>query len=319
MSSSRNAAIAAKDLLSIEELSPADIGLILDTAAGFAETQSRSLAEAASKLGGRTLVNMFFENSTRTRTSFEIAAGRLGMRTVNLDVSTSSVHKGETLLDTAKVVEAMGAEFLVIRHAASGAAHLVARNVSCRVINAGDGQHQHPTQALLDALTIRQVFGRIEGLRVAIVGDILHSRVARSNTQLLTRLGATIALIGPRAMVPDAMSALAPNVEVFHDLRSGLESAGGAHVVMCLRLQLERHRTPIFPSAAEYRRTYGLDEKSIGWAHADAIVLHPGPVNRGVELSSGLLDSRRSFVLRQVSNGPLIRAAVLALLGEKRG
>jgi aspartate carbamoyltransferase catalytic subunit len=301
-----------RHLLGIAELSPAEIAHVLDTAESFREISGREIKKVPA-LRGRTLVNLFFEPSTRTRTSFEIAGKRLSADTVNISSSTSSVSKGETLLDTARNLEAMAPDFIVIRHPSAGAPHALARVCRAAVVNAGDGAHEHPTQALLDALTIRQRKGRIEGLEVAILGDILHSRVARSNTHLLTKLGARVRLAGPGTLAPPEFSSLVGGDGV--RVASGVEEAvEGADVVMVLRIQRERQSSAFFPSLREYAVHYGLNLKRLGAAKPDAIVMHPGPMNRGIEIASDVADGARSLILDQVSNGLAVRMAVLYLL-----
>ncbi len=265
-------------------------------------------------LAGRTLANLFFEASTRTQGSFELAAKRLGADVINLAPGVSSVTKGETLIDTAVTLNAMRPDLLVVRHSASGAAQLLSQKVSCAVINAGDGRHEHPTQALLDALTLRRELGRVEGLTVAVCGDVAHSRVARSNVILLQLLGAEVRLVGPPTLVPGV--AREWGCEVFHDMRRGL---AGADVVMMLRLQLERMDGAFVPSAREYFRFYGLDREKLAWAKPGARVMHPGPMNRGVEIDSTVADDPLvSLIQPQVEMGVAVRMAVLASLAERR-
>ncbi len=286
--------------------------MLLDVADGYVE-QNRSIDKRKNLLRGRTVINLFFENSTRTRTSFELAGKRLGADVVNMSVSTSSVNKGETLLDTAATLNAMNCDLLVVRHAASGAPALLAQKVDAAVINAGDGTHEHPTQALLDALTIRRHRGALEGLVVAICGDVLHSRVARSNIHLLTTMGSRVRVVGPPTLIPPAVERL--GVEVFHDMKAGLE---GADVVMALRLQKERMARGLVPSAREFFRFYGLDAAKLAWAKPDAVVMHPGPMNRGVEIDSAVADDPvRSLIREQVEMGVAVRMAVLDLLARQ--
>lgn len=264
-------------------------------------------------LRGRTLINLFFENSTRTRTSFELAGKRLGADVINMSVQTSSVAKGETLLDTAATLNAMHCDLLVVRHDLSGAPHLLAQKVDAAVINAGDGTHEHPTQALLDALTIRRHRGRLEGMLVAICGDVTHSRVARSNIHLLNAMGARVRVVGPATLIPPEIERM--GVEVHNDMRSGLE---GADVVMMLRLQKERMSHGLVPSAREYFRLWGLDAAKLGWAKPDALVMHPGPINRGVEIDSGVADDiEHSVIHEQVEMGVAVRMAVLDILSRR--
>ncbi|PZW48037.1 aspartate carbamoyltransferase [Humitalea rosea] len=301
-----------KHLLAIEGLEQPYIVDLLDLAESYV-LLNRSGKTQRDLLKGRTLINLFFEDSTRTRTSFELAGKRLGADVINMAVSTSSVNKGETLLDTASTLNAMNTDLLVIRHAQSGAPALLAQKVSAAVINAGDGTHEHPTQALLDALTIRRRKGRIEGLTVAICGDVLHSRVARSNIHLLLALNAKVRIIGPPTLIPAEAARL--GVEVFHDMRAGL---AGADVVMMLRLQRERMSGGQVPSAREFFRFYGLDAAKLAHAAPDAIVMHPGPMNRGVEIDSAIADDPiRSVIGEQVEMGVACRMAVLDVLARR--
>ncbi|WP_305040972.1 aspartate carbamoyltransferase catalytic subunit [Geoalkalibacter sp.] len=297
-----------KHILGIEQLSADDIRFILDTADSFKEINSRDIKKVPT-LRGKTIVNLFFEASTRTRTSFEIAGKRLSADTINITASSSSVVKGETLEDTAKNIEAMKPDIIVMRHAASGACHYLAERVDCSIINAGDGAHEHPSQALLDMLTIRQHKGRLEGLKVAIVGDITHSRVARSNLYGLTRMGAEVRLAGPGTMVPPGIERM--GAKVFNDMR---EAIAGADVVMMLRIQLERQGKTLLPTLREYAKFYGLNTENLKLAAPDALVMHPGPVNRGVELSSYVADGAQSVILDQVENGVAVRMALLYLV-----
>lgn len=307
MPPSSKATLRRRHLLGIEDLSTEDIALILDEAQRFKAVVGRS--ESLDTLRGRTVVNLFFENSTRTRMSFEMAAKRLGAYVVNFDVSTSSFRKGETLLDSIQTIAALGADYVVMRHASSGAARFIAPHFQASVINAGDGEHEHPTQALLDAFTIREALGRVDGLRVAIVGDILHSRVARSLIWCLQRLGAEVTIVGPTTLCPAQFASL--GVRVANEFESGIE---GADVIYILRIQLERQRVGRFPSLGEYRRMYGLDEARLQAAKEDVLVMHPGPVNRGVEITDEVMRRHNSLVVRQVENGVPVRMAVLALL-----
>ena len=298
-----------RHLLGIEGLSAAEIGFLLDRAED-AVAISRQPNKKRDTLRGRTLVNMFFESSTRTQSSFEIAGKRLGADVMNMSVSSSAVNKGETLIDTAITLNAMRPDLLVIRHWAAGAAELLAQKlIDCAVINAGDGPHEHPTQALLDALTIRRHTGRLQGIVVAICGDVLHSRVARSNILLLNAMGARVRVVGPSTLVPTAVDRL--GVEVHRDMRAGLD---GADVVMMLRLQRERMHGAFVPSVREYFRYFGLDQDSLAYAKPDALVMHPGPMNRGVEIESGVADSPRSVIREQVEMGVAVRMAVLETL-----
>lgn len=303
-----------KDLLGIEDLTAEEIELILDTAETFRDVNARQIKKVPT-LRGKTVINLFFEASTRTRTSFEIAAKRLSADAINISASTSSVVKGETLIDTAMNLQAMAPDAIVIRHSSSGAPHQISRILKASVINAGDGAHEHPTQALLDALTIRQNKGRISGLRVAIVGDILHSRVARSNVHLLVKLGARVVLAGPRTLLPlglDRLIEQSPGTITFADNID--DAIADADVVMMLRIQLERMAGGFFPSLREYSIHYGLNRRRLQLAKPDCIVLHPGPVNRGVEIDSDVADGPFSLILDQVSNGVAVRMAVLYLL-----
>jgi len=299
-------------LLGIRELSAGEIKIILDTAETFRDISRREIKKVPT-LRGRTVINLFFEPSTRTRTSFEIAGKRLSADTINISASTSSVTKGETLLDTARNLEAMAPDFIVIRHPSAGAPHALARVCRAAVINAGDGAHEHPTQALLDALTIRQHKGRIEGLNVAILGDLLHSRVARSNIHLLTKLGASVRVAGPGTLVPTAFNTLAGQGEL--RVAGQIEEAlDGADVVIVLRIQRERQDKAFFPGLREYAVHYGLNLQRLSHAKPDAIVMHPGPMNRGIEIASDVADGTHSLILDQVANGLAVRMAVLYLL-----
>jgi aspartate carbamoyltransferase catalytic subunit len=304
-------AYPAKHLLAIEGLHPVHIADLLDLAESYA-LLNRGGKTQRDLLKGRTLINLFFEDSTRTRTSFELAGKRLGADVINMSVSTSSVNKGETLLDTAGTLNAMNCDLLVVRHAQSGAPALLARKVDAAVINAGDGTHEHPTQALLDALTIRRRKGALEHLIVAICGDVLHSRVARSNIHLLSAMNCRVRVVGPPTLLPAAVARL--GVEVFHDMRAGL---AGADVVMMLRLQRERMSGGLVPSAREFFRFYGLDAAKLAHAKPDAIVMHPGPMNRGIEIDSAVADDpARSVIGEQVEMGVAVRMAVLDVLSR---
>lgn len=300
--------LRSKDLISIKEISTEEIELILETAAGFKDVLGRDIKKVPA-LRGKTTVNLFYEPSTRTRTSFEVAAKRLSTDVINIATSTSSVVKGETLLDTAKTVLALGADIVVIRHNCSGTPHFLARNIDASVVNAGDGTNEHPTQALLDLFTIKEKKGGIKGLEVAIVGDILHSRVAKSDIYALTKLGAKVRLIGPPTLVPDYLKDL--GVSVYFDMNAGLE---GVDVIMMLRIQLERQGKGFFPSTHEYFRNWGLTAARVSRAKDDVIIMHPGPMNRGIEIASEVADSSRSVILDQVTNGIAVRMAVLYLL-----
>ncbi|MES2256124.1 MAG: aspartate carbamoyltransferase catalytic subunit [Pseudomonadota bacterium] len=298
-------------LLGIEGLSAPEVTALLDLGESYV-AQSRAPNKKAAVLKGRTLINLFFEASTRTQSSFELAGKRLGADVLNMSVKTSSVSKGETLIDTASTLNAMRPDILVVRHQDSGAAELLSRKLDCSVINAGDGAHEHPTQALLDALTIRRRLGHIEGLTVAICGDILHSRVARSNIRLLAMLGAQVRLIAPRTLLPCEAERF--GVEIFTDMKKGL---AGVDIVMMLRLQLERMTGAFVPSAREYFRFYGLDREKLGHAKPGALVMHPGPMNRGVEIASDIADDLEvSVIAEQVEMGVAIRMAVLDALAR---
>ena len=300
-----------KHLLGIRELSADQITHLLDTAESFRDVSKREIKKVPA-LRGRTVINLFFEPSTRTRTSFEIAAKRLSADAVNISVSTSSVSKGETLLDTARNLEAMAPDCIVIRHSAAGAPQRLAQACNAAIVNAGDGAHEHPTQALLDALTIREHKGRIAGLKVAIIGDVLHSRVARSNIYLLSKLGATVSVAGPGTLVPPEFADLIEQgVRV---ARSVNDAVADADVVMILRVQRERQTDAFFPSMREYAVHFGLHLSHLSLASPEAIVMHPGPMNRGIEVASEIADGGRSLILDQVTNGVAVRMAVLYLL-----
>ena len=290
-------------------MSPQEIGLLLDLSDAYVE-QNRAPDKKSNLLRGRTVINLFFENSTRTRTSFELAGKRLGGDVINMSAESSSVKKGETLIDTAMTLNAMLPDVLIVRHAESGAVKLLSEKVNCAVINAGDGTHEHPTQALLDALAIRRRRGSLVGLQVAICGDILHSRVARSNIHLLSAMGARVRVVGPPTLIPAAIDRL--GVEVFHDMRKGI---AGCDIVMMLRLQTERMQGSFVPSVREYFHFYGLDREKLAAAKPDALVMHPGPMNRGVEIDSDLADDiDRSLIREQVEMGVAVRMACLDLL-----
>lgn len=306
--SERGVALSSRHLLDLESLSVEEIELILDQANNFKELLGRPIKKVPA-LRGRTVASLFYENSTRTRASFEVAAKRLSADVFNFSVSTSSVQKGESLVDTVRTIEAMGAEFVVIRHSASGAPHLLAERVDARIINAGDGTHEHPTQGLLDVFTMRERFGSLEGLKVAIVGDILHSRVARSNMHALLRLGAKVTLVGPRTLVPPEFKHF--GATLCHDLMEGIRDAD---VINILRIQLERMGKNFFPSIREYKLLYGITEERIAVASKDVMIMHPGPINRGVEIAQSVADGPRSVITQQVSNGIAVRMAVLYLL-----
>ncbi len=301
-----------RHFLSVLDLNEVEVANLLDLADGFVSL-NRQTAKKLDLLRGRTLMNLFFENSTRTQSSFEIAGKRLGADVVNMSPRASSISKGETLIDTAVTLNAMQPDLLVVRHASSGAASLLSQKVTCSVINAGDGQHEHPTQALLDALSMRRAFGYIAGLRVAICGDVLHSRVARSNVGLLQMLGAHVRLVGPPTLMP--AQAERWGVEVFHDMRAGI---AGCDVVMMLRLQLERMDGVMAPSQREYFRFYGLDREKLAHAAPHVRVMHPGPMNRGVEIDSEVADDLSvSLIQDQVEMGVAVRMAVLATLAAR--
>jgi aspartate carbamoyltransferase catalytic subunit len=300
-----------RHLLAIEGLQPPHIAAMLDLAESYV-LLNRSGKTQRDLLRGQTLINLFFEDSTRTRTSFELAGKRLGADVITMTVATSSVNKGETLLDTAATLNAMHCDLLVVRHGDSGAPNLLAQKVDAAVINAGDGTHEHPTQALLDALTIRRRKGRLEGLTIAICGDILHSRVARSNIHLLTTMGSRVRVVGPPTLMPPEIARL--GVEVFFDMPAGLKDVD---IVMMLRLQRERMARGLVPSAREYFRFYGLDAEKLAMARPDALVMHPGPMNRGVEIDSAVADDPvRSVIREQVEMGVAVRMAVLDLLSR---
>ncbi|MET4699504.1 aspartate carbamoyltransferase catalytic subunit [Constrictibacter sp. MBR-5] len=300
-----------RHLLGIEGLSAEEISLLLDLSEDYVGL-NRQFEKKRAVLRGRTLINVFFESSTRTRTSFELAGKRLGGDVINISIESSAVKKGETLIDTAMTLNAMRPDVLVVRHADSGATHLLAQKVGCSVINAGDGSHEHPTQALLDALTIRRRRGRLAGLTVAICGDILHSRVARSNILLLNTMGARVRLVAPPTLLPSAIERM--GVEVFHDMREGLRDVD---IVMMLRLQLERMQGSFVPSIREYFRLYGLDQEKLKVARPDALIMHPGPMNRGVEIDSLVADDiSRSVIHEQVEMGVAVRMACLDILSR---
>lgn len=298
-------------LLGIEGLSPLEINRLLDLADPYVEI-NRNRENASESLKGRTIVNLFFENSTRTRTSFELAALRLGANVINMQIGSSSVAKGETLIDTAVTLNAMHPDVLVVRHPQSGAVKLLSEKVNCAVVNGGDGSHEHPTQALLDALTIRRRRSKIEGLKVAICGDVAHSRVARSNFYLLLTLGAEVRVIAPRTLIPSHVEKL--GVQTFTDMREGLKDCD---IVMMLRVQNERMTGSLIPSVREYFRFFGLDREKLGLAKPDALIMHPGPMNRGVEIDSDVADDfERSVIREQVELGVAVRMAVLELLAK---
>jgi len=296
-----------KDLVGIKELSRQDIEEILNTAKAFKEVLQRDIKKVPT-LRGKTAINLFFEPSTRTRTSFELAEKRLSLDVLNFSVSMSSVVKGETLYDTLKTIEAYNVDYIVIRHSCSGSAKFVSEHTPASVINAGDGTNEHPTQALLDAFSILEIKGRLDGLKIAIVGDIIHSRVARSNLYLFSKFDTDIRFVGPPTLLPEQ----APdNVRIFYDLKEGIKNAD---VVMLLRIQLERQKGAFIPSLKEYFHRWGVKKEDFSYIKDDAIIMHPGPMNRGVEISTEVADSSRSIILRQVTNGIATRMAVIYLL-----
>jgi aspartate carbamoyltransferase catalytic subunit len=299
-----------KHLLGLEELSADEIRHILDTADSFKEVSTRSIKKVPA-LRGRVVVNAFFEDSTRTRTSFSLAAQRLSADLIDFSEKGSSISKGETLIDTARTIEAMGIDVIVIRHKAAGACHMLARSMNCSIINAGDGAHEHPTQGLLDLYTIRERFGRVEGLKVAIVGDIVNSRVARSNLWALTKLGAEVILVGPPTLLPKTFAQL--GARVVHNLD---EVIGEVDVINMLRVQFERIQSSQFPSVREFTRLFGLTWDRFQRCKKDIFVMHPGPMNRGIEISSAIADGPQSGILTQVTNGLAIRMAVLYLVTQ---
>ena len=295
-----------KHIIALRDLSREDIELLLSTAESMREINSRDIKKVPT-LRGKTIINLFYESSTRTRTSFEIAGKRLSADTVNISPSTSSATKGETLADTALNLLAMKPDIIVMRHAVSGSHYFLADKVSCSVINAGDGAHEHPSQGLLDMLTMKDRFGRLDGLKVAIVGDITHSRVARSNIQGLTKMGSTVYLAGPPTMMPPGVEKLG-NVTVCRTMKEAIQDAD---VVMMLRIQQERQGKTLMPNAREYSRYFGLNPDNLKLAKPDAMVMHPGPINRGVEMSSYVVDGDQSWILKQVENGVAVRMAML--------
>lgn len=305
-------AFERKHILGLEELTPEEISLILDTAESMKEVSERDVKKVPA-LRGVTVCNLFFEPSTRTRSSFEIAEKRLSADVLNFTTSQSSVVKGESLLDTARNLEAMGASMIVIRHPMSGAPWLLAKKLESSIINAGDGSHEHPSQALLDLFTIRQIKGKIEGLKVVIVGDILHSRVARSNIWGFMKLGAEVRVVGPPTLVPKYIENI--DVKSYYSLDKAVE---GADVVIMLRIQKERQDSEYFPSLREYSRFYGLTREKLVSADKDVTVMHPGPINRGVELSSDIADGPGSVILEQVANGIAVRMAMFYLVASAR-
>jgi aspartate carbamoyltransferase catalytic subunit len=300
----------AQHLLAVADLNPLEVTALLDLADSYV-VLGRKPDQRSDILKGQTQVNLFFENSTRTQASFEIAGKRLGADVMNMAIANSSVAKGETVLDTAMTINAMHPDYLVVRHQSSGAVELLAQKVACAVINAGDGQHEHPTQALLDALTIRRHFGQLQGLTVAICGDVLHSRVARSNIHLLTKMGVRVRVVAPSTLLPSGIATF--GVEVHRNMAEGIRDAD---VVMMLRLQLERMSGAFVPSLREYYRFYGLTEEKLALAKPKALVMHPGPMNRGVEIDSGVADGAQSVIQLQVEMGVAVRMAVLDALSR---
>ncbi len=296
-----------RDLLTLEELTAEEITLILDTAEAFEDVSTRSVKKVPA-LRGRVVVNLFFEDSTRTRTSFTLAAQRLSADVIDFTAKTSSLSKGESLRDTVRNIEAMGVDLIVCRHSAAGANHLIAQNVNCCVINAGDGRHEHPTQGLLDIYTIRKSRGRVEGLKVAIVGDVGNSRVARSNLHGLLKLGAEVTFVGPTTLVPKTFEKM--GVRVCHDFDAVI---GEFDVLNMLRVQRERAASNVLPSVQEYSRLFGLTTERLKRAKPDVLVMHPGPINRGVEMSADVADGQQSAILQQVTNGLAVRMAVMFL------
>ncbi|MBS3969544.1 MAG: aspartate carbamoyltransferase catalytic subunit [Clostridia bacterium] len=301
--------IKSKDLLGLQGVSREEIELVINTADSLKEIMTRDIKKVPT-LRGRVVINLFYEPSTRTRTSFELAGKYMSADMSNLNVSTSSVVKGETLIDTGKTLDAMATDIVIIRHSAAGAPALLGRSMKARIINAGDGYHEHPTQALLDMLTIKQYKGKIEGLKVAIIGDLAHSRVARSNFWGLTTMGADVVLCGPTTLIPRDLQKAGAKIVTNMD-----EAVKDADVVMMLRLQLERQQKGLFPSIREYAQYYGLNTKRLSLAKPDALVMHPGPMNRGVEISSDVADGVQSVIEEQVTNGVAVRMALLYLMG----
>ena len=302
-----------KDLLGLEELSKEELELILSTAESFKEVSTREIKKVPA-LRGKTVVNLFYEPSTRTRVSFEVAAKRLSADVINIATETSSVKKGETLIDTGKNIQALKADIIVMRHNYSGAAAMLARNVDISVVNAGDGWHEHPTQALLDIFTLKEKLGRIEGLNVAIVGDIAHSRVARSNIWGLTKLGAKVTVCAPKMLIPPGIEEM--NAKVTHDID---EALAGADAINVLRMQFERDENNAFPKQLEYFKNFGITAERLKKAKKDIVVMHPGPINRGIEMSSEVADGKNSVILEQVTNGIAVRMAVLFLVAQAQG
>lgn len=303
--------LSTKHLLGIKDLLKEDIELILSTAKDFKEVLQRPIKKVPS-LRDKTIVNLFYENSTRTRISFELAEKRLSADTINFSISGSSVDKGETLLDTVNNILSMKVDMVVMRHASSGAPHFLAKHIPAKIINAGDGTNEHPTQALLDAFSIKEKFGELKGLNVSIVGDIMHSRVALSNIYLLKKMGANVTLVGPPTLIPKYIKE-AFDVKVEYDIKKGLENCDVANI---LRIQLERQNQPLFSSLREYNLTYGISKSLLESLPKEITIMHPGPINRGVELDSDVADGKHSIILNQVENGVAIRMSVLYLLSE---
>ncbi|HAH20683.1 MAG: aspartate carbamoyltransferase [Omnitrophica WOR_2 bacterium GWF2_43_52] len=299
-----------KDLLGLEYLNREEIEFVLETAASFKEVSTRDIKKVPA-LRGKTVVNLFYEPSTRTRVSFEVAAKRLSADVINIATETSSVRKGETLIDTGKNIQALKADIIVMRHNYSGAPTLLARNVDISVINAGDGWHEHPTQALLDIFTLKEKLGTIEGLKVSIIGDISHSRVARSNIWGLTKLGAKVSVCAPKMLIPQAIERM--GVTVTHDVDEALQEADAVNV---LRMQFERDNQNAFPKQLEYFKNFGITEERLIKAKKNIVVMHPGPINRGIEISSAVADGKHSVILEQVTNGIAVRMAVLFLAAQ---
>jgi aspartate carbamoyltransferase catalytic subunit len=306
-------ALKSKDLLGIDYLEREEIEEIISTAESFKEVSTRDIKKVPA-LRGRTIVNLFFEPSTRTRTSFELAAKRLSADIINISSSTSSVVKGETLLDTARNIEAMNSDVIIVRHSMSGAPEILAKALKSSVINAGDGFHEHPTQALLDLFTIKERLGKVEGLKVAIIGDIAHSRVARSNILCLNKMGAEVRVCGPATLMPAEISKM--GAKVYYRPEDAID---GADAVMMLRIQMERQERGLFPGVREYSRFFGLNQERVRLAKEGVLIMHPGPINRGVEISPEVADGPYSVILDQVTNGVAVRMAVIYLLTEGRG
>jgi aspartate carbamoyltransferase catalytic subunit len=306
-------ALKSKDLLGIDYLEREEIEEIISTAESFKEVSTRDIKKVPA-LRGRTIVNLFFEPSTRTRTSFELAAKRLSADIINISSSTSSVVKGETLLDTARNIEAMNSDVIIVRHSMSGAPEILAKALKSSVINAGDGFHEHPTQALLDLFTIKERLGKVEGLKIAIIGDIAHSRVARSNILCLTKMGAEVRVCGPATLMPAEIEKM--GAKVFFKPEDAID---GADAVMMLRIQMERQERGLFPGIREYSRFFGLNQERVRLAKEGVLIMHPGPINRGVEISPEVADGPFSVILDQVTNGVAVRMAVIYLLTEGRG